>query len=140
MALSKKAGVISILIFLAFAICCPYSVAQETRITFRGAYIGQPVTDFVKCDGKPKAINEGYRTHGKSCDAQHFLIFHTKTKGHLDPKTEGESFRFDNGKLTKIIILIPNNDWDKVRFDLTQKLGEPLSEVPQMFQNGFGAR
>jgi hypothetical protein len=133
--IQRLATVALLLLFLV-----PMAFSQDAPTFFRGAYIGQPITDFVNCSGKPKAINEGYKTRGKSCGAQRFIVFHTKMKGHLDPKTEGESFQFNNGKLVKILILIPNNDWDKVRFDLTQKLGEPLSEVPQTFQNGFGAR
>ena len=58
----------------------------------------------------------------------------------MSPKLEGEGFAFENGKLFRITIYIPNQDWDKVRFDLTEKLGEPVKEVPQVFQNAFGAR
>ena len=36
--------------------------------------------------------------------------------------------------------MVPNEDWEKVRYDLSEKLGPPLEEVPQVFQNGFGAR
>jgi hypothetical protein len=136
---ARAANMISKLICVVVAICAP-AFAQESHTTFRGAYIGEPVTDYVNCDGKPKAINEGYKTRGKSCDAPRFVVYHMKVEGHWQPKEAGESFQFNKGKLSKILILIPNNDWDKVRFDLTQKLGEPSSEVPQIFQNGFGAR
>jgi hypothetical protein len=131
----KLATLASLLLALA-----PLTLAQEAPVTFRGAHIGQSVTDFVNCSGKPKAITEGYKTRGKSCDAPRFFLYHGKSKGFLEPKYEGESFQFENGKLAKILILIPNDDWAKVRYDLTQKLGEPVSEVPRTFQNGFGAR
>ena len=49
-------------------------------------------------------------------------------------------FTFESGKLVVIKIMIPNDDWDKVKYDLTQKIGDPLSEAPTVYQNGFGAK
>ena len=61
---------------------------------------------------------------------------------NVRPAEPGEFTRraFENGKLFRITINIPNEDWNKVRFDLTEKLGEPAKELPQVFQNAFGAR
>jgi hypothetical protein len=30
--------------------------------------------------------------------------------------------------------MIPNDDWDKIKYDLTQKLGEPQSEAPTVIR------
>jgi hypothetical protein len=49
-------------------------------------------------------------------------------------------FYFEGQKLFQIKIIIPNDDWEKVRYDLTEKLGDPLSDAPTVYQNGFGAR
>jgi hypothetical protein len=109
-------------------------------IKFRGAYLGQPLSDYVDCSsGKPKPLEKGYRTHGDLCGGKKAYLFHTKSHGFWDPQTEGEFFIFENRSVTKITIEVPNNDWEKVRFDLSQKLGQPTSEAPQEYQNGFGA-
>lgn len=113
--------------------------AQEP-VKFRGAYIGQPLSDYADCSsGKPK-VPKGYRTHGKLCDGSHGYVFHTKVVGHLDPKDSGESFEFDQSKIVRIKIMVPNEDWEKVRYDLSQKMGEPRSEVPESYQNLYGAK
>ncbi|HEY4054256.1 MAG TPA: hypothetical protein VGL74_10950 [Terriglobales bacterium] len=118
-----------------------FSVAQSPEpIKFRGAYIGEPLPDFVNCDsGKAKAIKDGYKTHGKLCQGEKGSVW--RLHGHFaNAKREGETFTFDNRTLIRITIMIPNDDWEKVKYDLTQKLGEPQSEVPDVYQNGFGAR
>jgi hypothetical protein len=116
------------------------AIAQEP-VKFRGAYLGQPLSDYVDCSGgKAKKLESGYRTHGAVCDGKRGIVFHVKTKGFMEPKTEGEVLRFEGQKLVEIKILVPNEDWEKVHYDLTQKLGPPTSEVPQVYQNGFGAR
>jgi hypothetical protein len=118
---------------------CACAFAEEP-IKFRGAWIGKPLSDYVDCSsGKAKKLVREYRTHGNLCAGSGF-VFHTKTKGFMDPKTEGESFIFEDAKLVRITLLIANEDWEKVRYDLTEKLGEPVSEVPQVFQSEFGAR
>jgi hypothetical protein len=110
-------------------------------IKFRGAYIAEPLSDYVDCSsGKSKIIREGYKTHGKLCEGKRGVVFHTKTKGIMNPKTEGEGLWFENQKLFRISIMVPNEDWEKVRYDITEKMGPPTSEVPQVYQNGFGAR
>lgn len=112
------------------------------HMMFRGAYVGQPLSDFVDCSsGKAKATKEGYRTHGGICEGKRGSVFHTRVAGILDPKTSGESFDIEGGKIIRIRIFIPREDeWEKVRYDLTQKLGEPISEIPDVYQNGLGAR
>jgi len=87
-----------------------------------------------------KALERGYRIHGNVCDGKRGAVFHTTTKGFLDVKDQGEVFWFQDQKVTRIQILIPNQDWEKVKYDLTEKLGPPSSEMPQVFQNAFGAR
>lgn len=110
-------------------------------IIFRGAYIGQPISDFVDCSsGKAKPLKDGYKTRGNICEGRHGYIFHTQIKGLLNPRESGERLEAEDRKLEKITILIPNEDWDKVSYDLTQKLGNPVSEVPDVYQNNFGAR
>jgi hypothetical protein len=74
------------------------------------------------------------------CEGKRGLILHTQTKGLMDPKTSGESFVVEDRKVIRIVLFVPNEDWDKVRYDLTQKLGSPSSELPEVYQNGFGAR
>lgn len=49
-------------------------------------------------------------------------------------------FGFQDSKLAVITILVADNDWDKVRDDLNEKLGPAAKEVPQVYQNAFGAR
>ena len=115
------------------------SVAAD-QVTFRGVYIGEPISNIVACSsGKAKA-QKGYRVRGNICDGQHGYIFHTQVKGILNPKESGEWFESEGGKVIRIRIFVPNEDWDKIRYDLTQKLGSPSSEVPAVYQNGFGAR
>lgn len=125
---------------LIAAFCLAGAMLAADNITFRGAYIGQPISDYVDCSsGKAKALKEGYKTHGKICDGSGY-IFHTQIKGLLYPKASGEALQAENGKIARIRIYVPNDDWEKVRYDLSQKLGEPVSEVPDVYQNGFGAR
>jgi hypothetical protein len=128
-----KKMVLMLLVTVAFA---------QEPIKFRGAFIGEPLSDFVDCaSGKGKLLREGYKTHGKLCEGKKGIVFHTKTKGFMDPKTEGESLLFEDRNLIEIRILVPNeNDRQKVRYDLIEKLGPPASELPKVYQNGFGAR
>jgi hypothetical protein len=131
---------VTLLAFLVIAACSAAFAQQPESIKFRGAYIGQPISDYVNCSSrKAKSLREDYKVHGKPCTSLG-SVFRTKTKHFMSSTMEGEGFAFENGKLFRIMIYIPNEDWDKVRFDLTEKLGEPLKEVPQIFQNGFGAR
>lgn len=119
----------------------PFSAQQSEPIRFRGAYVGQPISDYVDCSSRhPKALHEGWRTHGDICSGKRGYILHTKAKGIMSPKLEGESFVIENSKIATIKLFVPNDDWDKVRYDLTQKMGPPVSEVPDIYQNGFGAR
>jgi hypothetical protein len=116
-----------------------FSFGQSNEpIKFRGAYVGEPVTDLVDCSSG-KAKKDGYKVHGNVCAGKKGYVFHTKIHGLMNPKEEGERFRVEDGKIAVITILVPNTDWEKVRYDLTEKLGDPLSEAPQVYQNGFGA-
>ena len=127
-----------LVVMLLVVVGCAF--AQEP-VKFRGAWIGQPLSDYVDCSsGKAKKLLHDYRTHGNICAGKRGIVFHTKTKGFMDPKTEGESYIFEDAKLVRITLLIPNEDWEKVKYDLSQKLGPPTSEVPEVYQNGFGAR
>src|SRR5438132_1350312 len=128
-----------VLALVVIAAGCAAFAQQSEPIKFRGAYIGQPVSDYADCSGKGKSLRAGYKLHGKPCTGLG-SIFRTKTKHFMSSTMEGEGFAFENGKIFRIIIYIPNEDWDKVRFDLTEKLGDPANEVPQIFQNAFGAR
>jgi len=121
---------------------CLAATAQSTDpIKFRGAYVGEPLSDFVNCDsGKGSVTKEGYKMHGKLCQGEKGSVYRMHMHGFLTTKDEGEIFMFENRSLFKIKIMIPNNDWEKVKYDLSQKLGEPQSEVPEVYQNGFGAR
>jgi hypothetical protein len=113
----------------------------EEPIKFRGAYVGEPLSDFVDCSsGKGKLLKEGYKSHGKLCEGKKGVIWRTKIRGFLNTKEDGDAFMFEGSKLFRIMIFIPNEDWEKVRYDITDKMGAPASEVPQTFQNGFGAR
>jgi hypothetical protein len=115
--------------------------AKDQPIKFRGAYIGEPVSDFVDCSTKkPTSSKEGFKVHGKPCDGRKGMIRHVKVHGMLNPKDNGEIFYIENQKVAEIKVLIGNDDWDKIRYDLTEKLGNPLSEAPEVYQNGFGAR
>lgn len=131
-------------VLLLFASC---SFAQLSEpIKFRGAYMGEPLSDFVDCShGKAKSLREGYKTHGKLCELATGTVSRIKSKGGglLNPsafKFDGESFGFIDGKLFTIIVYVPNDDWAKIKYDLSEKLGSPISEVPEVFQNSFGAR
>jgi len=124
----------------AFLLFASLAFAQDQPIKFRGAYIGQPLTDYGQCNGnKIKLTADGFKSHGRVCDGKG-LIYHTKTRGLMNPKTEGEVLYFENQKLAEIKIMIPNEDWDKIKYDMTGKMGQPLSEAPTVYQNGFGAR
>lgn len=126
----------------AVILCLACTAFAADPITFRGAFIGEPLSDYVDCSsGKAKSLKEGFKTHGKICEGKRGSVYHTQTKGVLDPKTAGESFDIENEKIIRIRIYVPReDDWEKVRYDLTQKLGNPVSEIPDVYQNGFGAR
>lgn len=129
-------------LFAILLLFVPVAFAEDS-IKFRGAYIGQPVSDWVDCSSrKAKSVVDGFKVHGKICEGGKGAISHLKGHQHFmaGPTEEGEIFFVENRKITTIKIMIPNNDWDKVKYDLTQKLGEPLSEAPTVYQNGFGAR
>jgi len=114
---------------------------QSEPIKFRGAYIGEQLSDFVSCDGnKGKSLKPEYKVHGKVCEGRRGVVAKLKSHGFMNEKYEGEIFAFEDLKLWQITIDVPNDDWAKIRYDLSEKLGEPLSEVPQVFQNGFGAK
>ena len=127
-------------LFLILLLLAPLTFAEEP-IKFRGAYIGQPISDWVDCSsGKAKPTSDGWKTHGKICEGKRGAVYHIKIRGVMNPKDEGEILSIEDSKVVEIKIKIPNEDWDKVRYDLTQKLGEPVSEAPATYQNGFGAR
>jgi len=129
-----------VLALLVIAAGCAAFAQQFEPIKLRGAYIGQPISDYADCaSGKGKSLREGYKLHGKPCTGLG-SVFRTKMKHFMSSTMEGDGFAFENGKLFSITIYIPNEDWDKVRYDLTEKLGPPAKEVPQLYQNGFGAR
>lgn len=116
-------------------------LSGQEPIKFRGAFVGESLSDFVDCgSGKGKVLKEGYKSHGKLCEGKKGVVFHTKTKGFMDPKTDSQALMFEDRKLFRITIFVPNEDWEKVRYDINDKMGQPASEVPQAFQNGFGAR
>jgi hypothetical protein len=131
---------------LLFATVCAPITAQDVaaptqEVKFRGAYLGQPLSDYVDCTSrKAKANAAGYRLYGHLCDGKRGQVVHTKSKGLLSTQEDGEILWFDNRSLVNIQIEVPNADWEKVKFDLTKKMGEPLSTVPDVYQNGFGAR
>lgn len=132
---------------LVVLLCSSLSCAAQSSepVKFRGAYIGEPLSDFVNCShGKPRSIKDGYKTHGKLCESGTGTVSRIKGKTNwIDPsafKLDGESFGFVDGKLCAIVIEVPNEDWLKLKYDLTEKLGEAISQVPEIFQNAFGAR
>ncbi len=130
--------VLILLLWVPF--CLSQNNPTDEPIRFRGGYVGEPLSDYVDCSGKPKPLKDGYKLHGKICEGKRGLVYHESLKGILNPKDQGERFWFEKRELFKIEIMIPNEDWAKVRYDITEKMGEPLSEVPQVYQNGFGAR
>jgi hypothetical protein len=126
---------------LVFLLAVALQGESQSPIKFRGAYIGQSLADYVDCSGdKPRKLKDSYRLHGSLCSGGKGTVFATKTKGLMNPKTNGEMFFFENLKLVEIKIYIADDEWEKVKYDLTEKLGPPSTEQPQVFQNGFGAR
>ena len=131
-------------------------VAPEP-IRFRGAYVGQPLSELIDCSQKkPRALVDGYKVHGKVCDGEHGVIARLKlhsrvlrgmlqslsdSHSYIGTSFEGEEFFLDKSHVVRIrISFAEEGEWEKVKYDLTQKLGPPSSEVPQVYQNGFGAR
>jgi hypothetical protein len=126
---------------LVFLLAVALQGESQAPIKFRGAYIGQSVADYVDCSGsKPRKLKESYRLNGKLCQGGQGRVFSTKSKGLMHPTTYGEILLFENRAVVEIKILIADDEWEKVKYDLTQKMGEPSIEQPQVFQNGFGAR
>ena len=124
---------------LVLLVCCCPMFGQEP-IRFRGAYVGEPLSDFADCSsGKPKVIKEGYKAYGKICNGKAGAISRLKNKAFLGVVFKGESFTFMESRIVAITIFVANENWQKVRDDLTEKLGAPSKEVPQVYQNGFGA-
>jgi hypothetical protein len=139
-AASKKICMKTIAFSMLF-LCAVCAFAQDGPITFRGAYLGQPVSAYVDCSsGKARTIQPGYKTHGKLCRGERGWVYHTKSVGVWHPRAEGEILEFQGKVLSKIRIELANNDWEKLRYDLSQKLGEPSSEPPEVYGNLFGAR
>ena len=128
--------------YLVAAVVVLSSVASaQEPIKFRGAYIGEPLGDFLDCSrSKPIVLKDGYKVHGKLCEGKKGSIYRMHARGVLIIKDEGEVFMFENRSLFRILISVPNEDWEKIRYDLTEKLGEPKSEVPTVYQNAYGAR
>jgi hypothetical protein len=129
-------------VLIAVTLLCGFCFAQDEPIKFRGAYLGEPVTDFVDCSSsKGKLIKDGYKLHGHACESNG-IVSRIKVHGSFAKAAsrDGEELYFENQKLVRMKIYVPDDDWDKVRYDLSQKLGEPVSEPPQVYQNGFGAR
>jgi hypothetical protein len=87
-----------------------------------------------------KLIKDGYKLHGHACESNG-IVSRIKVHGSFAKAAsrDGEELYFENQKLVRMKIYVPDDDWDKVRYDLSQKLGEPVSEPPQVYQNGFGA-
>jgi hypothetical protein len=124
---------------LVLLVYCGSMFAQEP-IRFRGAYVGESLSDFVDCSShKPKVIKEGYKIYGKLCEGKPGAISRIKNRAVLSVALDGESFGFNESRLGSITIFVPDADWEQVRDDLTAKMGAPLKEVPQVYQNGFGA-
>lgn len=118
-----------------------FALSQNEPIKFRGAYIGEPVAELVDCSShKPKSLKDGYKVSGKVCEGKPGVVSRIKFSNLLSMREEGESFLFADKKLYRIVIFIPHDDWEKVKYDLTEKLGNPVSEIPDVYQNGFGAR
>lgn len=113
---------------------------SSAPVKFRGAYIGEALGDFVDCSQhKPIVTRDGYKMHGKLCDGGKGSVY--RMHGHaMSSREDGEVFMFEGRNLFRIVISIANDDWEKVRYDLSDKLGEPKSEVPTVYQNAFGAR
>jgi hypothetical protein len=131
---------------LAMLLCLATVTLAADQITFRGAYIGQPLSDYIDCStGKAKPIKESYKPHGKLCEGKPGTVsrikYHARILSGNGGADEGEMFLFEDRKIARIKIFVPDeSEWEKVKYDLTQKLGSPSSDVPQIFQNGFGAR
>jgi hypothetical protein len=116
-----------------------FAFAQEP-VKFRGAFVGEPLSDFVDCSSsKGKLLKEGYKSHGKLCEGKSGSISRLKNRALLGVTMDGEVFGFNESKVVAIMIFVPNDNWEKVRDDLTEKLGPPSKEMPQVYQNGFGA-
>jgi hypothetical protein len=73
------------------------------------------------------------------CEGKSGSISKLKNRAFLGVALDGEVFGFNESRVVTIVILVPNNDWEKVRDDVTEKLGPPSKEMPQVYQNGFGA-
>jgi hypothetical protein len=131
------------LLILALVFATIPLAAQKAPIRFRGAYIGQPLSDYADCtSGKAKKLSGEYRLHGDMCAGKRGAIYNAKVKSSLlsGPKLQGESFDVEDRKIVHIRIYVPNEtEWEKTKYDLTEKLGPPVSEVPQVYQNAFGA-
>lgn len=126
-------------ILIVLASCAAAQSPKESPITFRKAYIGQPLSELVDCSSKPKALFEGYKPHGKVCAGSRGAV--SRIKAHGFGGEEGEIFWVEERRVFKIVLIYQSDsEWDKVKYDLTQKMGEPLSTVPEVYQNGFGAK
>jgi hypothetical protein len=118
-----------------------FASSQSEPIKFRGAYIGEALADFVDCSRhQQKSLKEGYKVSGKVCEGKPGAVGRVKFSSFLTMREEGENFLFRDKILYRIVIWVSNDDWEKVKYDLTQKLGEPVTQMPDVYQNGFGAR
>jgi hypothetical protein len=126
-----KKMVLVLLVSIAFA---------QEPVKFRGAFIGEPLSDFVDCSShKGRPLKEGYKTHGKLCEGKSGSVSKLKNKAFMGVALDGEVFGFNESRVVTIMIYVANADWEKVRDDLSEKLGPPSREMPQVYQNGFGA-
>ena len=126
---------------LVLLLLTAFGLAEEP-MKFRGAYVGQPLSDWAECSasGKAKSKLDGYKVHANCIKPGMGIVIHTRARGFMDPEPQGETFPFENQQLVEIHIFVKSDDWEKVKYDLTQKFGQPASETPQVYQNLFGAR
>ena len=124
---------------------------RSQPIKFRGAYIGEPLADFVTCPGN-KPIDPAFKVHGNLCEEGKGRIENMKSKsrGFMDAMTkktvqktlshDGVEITVVDGKIDAIRIQLPEEtDWDNLAADITAKLGKPIDQRGRSFQNKFGA-
>jgi hypothetical protein len=99
-------------------------------------------------------VDAAFHLHGKLCEEGRGRIENMKHKsrGFLDALNEnktvkkansedGMEIKFENGKIDSIRIQLPEEaEWENLAADITAKLGKPVDQHGQTFQNKFGAR
>jgi hypothetical protein len=142
-----------IAVAIAFVISAHAQDGSSQPLKIKGVFLGQPVTDFLEnSEAKDRfaqfdttRCSKAKRSDRNICETLARAAAGEKVTFSLMPELPG-STTFDHGVVVEHVQLILgtisdglNGPFDKVLYDLKQRLGVPKDTTPIVMQNGFGA-